>query len=142
MDWDSTTDLQQLDVASGIANYGLHLAKKVAIPEAVLDKANDIIKDIQANEVALPEVSEDDIMILNCLRLAMTLQKLAKKEDIDMAEKVEMAKGLQEQFASMDEDDDYEEDVEDNDDINDDMNQVIWLDNFSRFFYGFGKFHP
>ena len=71
-------------MASGIANYGLHLAKKVAIPEVVLDKANDIIKDIQANEVALPEVSEDDIMILNCLRLAMTLQKLAKKEDIDM----------------------------------------------------------
>ena len=78
-----------------------------------MNKANDIIKDIRANEVKLPEVSEEDIMRLNCLRLAMTLQKLANKDDIDMEEKVETAKQLQKHFASMDDDEDYdEEDVE------------------------------
>ena len=78
-----------------------------------MNKANDIIKDIRANEVKLPEVSEEDIMRLNCLRLAMTLQKLANKDDIDMEEKVETAKQLQKHFASIDDDEDYdEEDVE------------------------------
>ena len=78
-----------------------------------MNKANDIIKDIRANEIKLPEVSEEDIMRLNCLRLAMTLQKLANKDDIDMEEKVETAKQLQKHFASIDDDEDYdEEDVE------------------------------
>ena len=78
-----------------------------------MNKANDIIKEIRANEIKLPEVSEDDIMRLNCLRLAMTLQKLANKDDIDMEEKVETAKQLQKHFASIDDDEDYdEEDVE------------------------------
>ena len=78
-----------------------------------MNKANDIIKEIRANEIKLPEVSEEDIMRLNCLRLAMTLQKLANKDDIDMEEKVETAKQLQKHFASMDDDEDYdEEDVE------------------------------
>ena len=78
-----------------------------------MNKANDIIKEIRANEIKLPEVSEEDIMRLNCLRLAMTLQKLANKDDIDMEEKVETAKQLQKHFASIDDDEDYdEEDVE------------------------------
>ena len=119
----------QLDIASGIANYGLHLARKVAVPEAVLNKANDIIKEIRANEIKLPEVSEEDIMRLNCLRLAMTLQKLANKDDIDMEEKVETAKQLQKHFASIDDDYD-EEDVEefgdmDQDDSNDDDQNFV-----------------
>ena len=107
----------QLDIASGIANYGLHLARKVAIPEAVVNKANTIIEVIRANEVALPEVSEDDIMRLNCLRLAMTLQKLATREDMDLPDKVEMAKELQRHFASMDDDDD-DDDIDDVDEVN------------------------
>lgn len=106
----------QLDIASGIANYGLHLARKVAIPEAVVNKANTIIEVIRANEVALPEVSEDDIMRLNCLRLAMTLQKLSTREDMDLSDKVEMAKELQRHFASMDDDDDID-DVDEVDEV-------------------------
>ena len=78
----------QLDIASGIANYGLHLARKIAVPEPVLSKANSFIQEIRANEVALPEPSEEDIAVLNYLRLAMTLQKLSNKEDMDIAEKV------------------------------------------------------
>ena len=96
-----------------------------------MNKANDIIKDIRANEIKLPEVSEEDIMRLNCLRLAMTLQKLANKDDIDMEEKVETAKQLQKHFASIDDDEDYdEEDVEevgdmDQDDSNDDDQNFV-----------------
>ena len=97
-----------------------------------MNKANDIIKDIRANEIKLPEVSEEDIMRLNCLRLAMTLQKLANKDDIDMEEKVETAKQLQKHFASIDDDEeDYdEEDVEevgdmDQGDSNDDDQNFV-----------------
>ena len=36
----------QLDIASGIANYGLHLARKIAVPEAVLSKANSFIQGL------------------------------------------------------------------------------------------------
>ena len=94
-----------------------------------MNKANDIIKEIRANEIKLPEVSEEDIMRLNCLRLAMTLQKLANKDDIDMEEKVETAKQLQKHFASIDDDYD-EEDVEevgdmDQDDSNDDDQNFV-----------------
>ena len=88
---------------ASIANYGLHLAKKLRIPIAVLDSAENMVKLLRKNDKILPEVSEDDLLKLNCLRLALTLRKLALKEDMDMADKMEAALQLQQQFAAEDE---------------------------------------
>lgn len=87
---------------ASIANYGLHLAKKLRIPKKVLDSAENMVKLLRENDKILPEVNDDDMLKLNCLRLALTLRKLALKEDMDMSDKIEVALKLQEQFAAED----------------------------------------
>ena len=78
------------------------MARKVMFPERALDKAALIVKEIEAKEVALPEVREEDIARLNYLRLGMTLFKLSQKDDMDMSEKLDVGKHFQQQFAAKD----------------------------------------
>ena len=101
-----------------LANYGVHLATKLHFPEEVIAKAQDMIKILQSNDKVAPEVAPEDVMKMNYLRLALTLKKLALKDDMDMSEKLEIAQNLQRQFASQDDDD--ENDVE-----NDDIEEII-----------------
>ena len=41
---------------SSIANYGIHLAQSVSFPDEVIEKANELVEEINAKETALPEV--------------------------------------------------------------------------------------
>jgi len=68
-----------------------------------------MIRVLQSNDKVTPEVVQEDVMKMNYLRLALTLKKLALKDDIDLKEKLEIAKNLQRQFTSQ-ENADFEED--------------------------------
>ena len=98
-----------------LANYGVHLATKLHFPQEVIARAQDMIKVLQSNDKVAPEVAPEDVMKMNYLRLALTLKKLALKDDMDMSEKLEIAKNLQRQFASQDDDenDENEDQIDD-----------------------------
>ena len=102
-----------------LANYGVHLATRLHFPRQVIDRAHAMIQVLQSNDKVAAEVSEEDVMKMNYLRLFVTLKKLAQKEDMEMSDKLEVARNLQRQFSSSQDDDDASiadiADIEEND---------------------------
>ena len=87
-----------------VANYGLNLAKKLSIPETVLEKAQEMVRQLKTDEKGQLSITEEDVQALNCLKLVMTLKKIALNEEMDKGEKLEMVKNLQMQFCQTDSD--------------------------------------
>ena len=87
-----------------VANYGLNLAKKLNIPETVLEKAQEMVRQLKTDEKGQLSITEEDVQALNCLKLVMTLKKIALNEEMDKGEKLEMVKNLQMQFCQTDSD--------------------------------------
>ena len=99
-----------------LANYGVHLATRLHFPRQVIDRAHAMIQVLQSNDKVAAEVSEEDVMKMNYLRLFVTLKKLAQKEDMEMSDKLEVARNLQRQFSSS-QDDDADASIADIEDI-------------------------
>jgi DNA mismatch repair ATPase MutS len=54
---------------ASLANYGIHLAQMLMMPTSVIERSKQMVTELNQAEKLIPEVSDDDISKLNCLRL-------------------------------------------------------------------------
>ena len=63
-----------------------------------------MVRQLKTDEKGQLSITEEDVQALNCLKLVMTLKKIALNDEMDKGEKLEMVKNLQMQFCQTDSD--------------------------------------